>query len=94
MIKLIDVVSIELTKGKEVNRNLKVALKTINFLFDKNFVEVEVKEKGFSKDKVVLKFKGVVIKINKTLLFIFFLVVFLVVKIFKEIVVFDLLFFF
>ncbi|XP_068701709.1 protein cramped-like isoform X1 [Montipora foliosa] len=89
--KLIDAASIELTKGKEANRNPKVASKTTNSLPDKNPAEVEAKEKGSSKDKVVSKPKGAVTKVNKTLPFILPSVVSPAAKTSKETVVSDLL---
>ena len=52
--KLVDIATVEFTKGKEVSRNSKATSKTVNSLPDKNSSQVEGKEKAGCKAKVTL----------------------------------------
>ena len=95
--KLLDAARLELTKGKEVNRNPKIASKTANSnsLSEKNTAHKNcapdgAKDKGSSNDKAVPKPKGVVSKANKTLPFILPSVVSSAAKTSKETMVSDL----
>lgn len=68
--KLVDVATVEFAKGKEVNRSSKTSSKTAHSLPDKNGLQVDSKEKGASKDKVVPKAKGTITKTSNKLPFI------------------------
>lgn len=83
--KLVDVATVEFTKGKEVSRNSKTTSKTANSLPDKNNSQVEGKEKAGSKAK------GTVAKTSNKLPFILPSVVSPAAKTSNETVLSDLL---
>ena len=89
--KLVDVATVEFTKGKEVSRNSKTTSKTANSLPDKNSSQVDGKERGTTKEKAGLKAKGTVAKTSNKLPFILPSVVSPAAKTSNETVLSDLL---
>lgn len=68
--KLVDVATVEFTKGKEGSRVSKTTLKSANSLPAKNSSQTEDKEKGTPKEKAGSKAKGSVAKTSSKLPFI------------------------